>query len=275
MESSEEESSSDDEGRRCCCAGAEPNDDASAAPEAALLSAPSSSKKDSGSQSKDAAELATMQFSDHGLIVGPLSHDHSPHVTDEVFNAASHFVAGMLSILATACMVSDASSHGDPWAIVSMSVYGATLILLFMGSFCHHAIKGSARLMKCLRTVDYVAIYFLIPGTLTPVALMCLHDSWIGWVFFGTSWGLALFGVVMMTLCPLELPMWASMTMYLTLGWFGAFLAIPAAPCLGKGGFWMLLLGGLWYTGGVLSLCHSGPTQCLESSAFTKSGTSR
>merc|ERR1711862_980332 len=61
-------------------------------------------------------------------------------------------------------------------------------MLLFYGSFMHHAIKGKPQLMKALRTLDYAAIYFLIPGTLTPVCLVCLHGTWIGWVFLGTSW---------------------------------------------------------------------------------------
>mmetsp|Transcript_46860 Transcript_46860/g.145044 ORF Transcript_46860/g.145044 Transcript_46860/m.145044 type:complete len:287 (-) Transcript_46860:85-945(-) len=189
-------------------------------------------------------------FSDHGVVHGQRSHDGSEHVTDEVFNAASHLMAGMLSVLGTAVLITGASAHGNPWAIVAFSLYGSSLIFLFFASFLHHAIKGSPKLMSVLRRMDYVAIFFLIPGTMTPVCFVCLTNTWIGWVFFGAIWGLALLGVIMMTLCPIEMPMWASMTMYVTLGWFGGFLAFPAAKCVGMGGLTLMLLGGLSYTGG-------------------------
>merc|ERR1712129_651034 len=70
------------------------------------------------------------QWSEPGQM-GSLSHDHSPHVTDEVFNAASHLMAGMLSVLGTAVLIAGASAHGNPWAIVAFSVYGLSLCLLF------------------------------------------------------------------------------------------------------------------------------------------------
>jgi len=182
--------------------------------------------------------------------MGSLSHDHSPHVTDEVFNAASHLMAGMLSVLGTAVLIVGASAHGNPWAIVAFSVYGASLCLLFFASFAHHGIKGSEKLMKALRKLDYISIFFLIPGTVTPFCFVCLKNTWVGWTFFGACWGLALLGVVMMTICPLDLPMWASLTMYITLAWFGAFLAVPAYDCLGIGGTALLGTGGIAYTVG-------------------------
>jgi len=198
---------------------------------------------------KEARAIAT-RFADHGILDGPLSHDGSPHVTDEVFNAASHLVAGMLSVLGAAVLITGASAHGDPWAITAFSLYSGSLLFLFFSSFAHHGIKGSPRLMEILRRLDYVAIFFLIPGTMTPVCFVCLTGTWVGWVFFGAVWGLSLLGVVMVTSCPIELPMWASMTMYITLGWFGAFLAVPAYQCLGLEGSSLLGLGGVVYTGG-------------------------
>mmetsp|Transcript_124361 Transcript_124361/g.243878 ORF Transcript_124361/g.243878 Transcript_124361/m.243878 type:complete len:294 (+) Transcript_124361:97-978(+) len=199
----------------------------------------------------DAREDPT-HFTQPGANQRPYSHDHSPHVTDEVFNAASHLMGGMLSLLGSAALIASASAAANPWAIVAFSLYGFSLNFLFWGSFCHHAIRGSDRLMKTLRLLDYVAIYFLIPGTMSPVCLICLHSQWEGWVFFGTSWGLALLGVALQTMCKggLELPTWASMTMYVTLGWFGFFLSFPAAKCLGPEGIGLIALGGIVYTAG-------------------------
>lgn len=192
------------------------------------------------------------RFADVGIVDGPLSHDGSPHVTDEVFNAASHLMGGLLSVLGTVVLITGASVRHSPWGVVAFSLYGASLMFLFFASFAHHAIKGSPGLMKLLRKLDYVAIYFLIAGTFTPICLVCLHNSWVGWAFFGTSIGLAIFGVALQTLCSglLELPSWASMTFFVTLGWFGAFLAFPAMPCMGTGGGLLLLAGGLAYTAG-------------------------
>jgi len=163
-------------------------------------------------------------------------------------------MGGMLSILGTTVLITRAGARGNPWAVVAFSLYGISLCFLFFASFWHHAIRGSQELMQLLRKLDYVGIYFLIPGTFSPLCLVCLHQTWIGWVFLGCVWALALFGVVLQTTCtgPLTFPMWASMTMYITLGWFGAFLAIPAFKCVGLGGCLLMLCGGLFYTiGGV------------------------
>lgn len=191
------------------------------------------------------------RFSNIGLI-GETSHDGAEHVTDEVFNAASHLFGGLLSVLGSTILITGAAAKSNPWGVVSFSIYGASLMFLFFASFAHHGIKGSKRLMDVLRSLDYVAIYFLIPGTMMPVCFVCLHDSWIGWVFFGTSFGLAMVGVWFQAACPLEFPMWASMTMYVTLGWFGLFLSIPAYHCIQFGGALLLLFGGIAYTLGGL-----------------------
>lgn len=208
------------------------------------------SMKDSSVPPVEAKGVPTARFTDLGEMDGPLSHDGSPHVTDEVFNAASHLVAGMFSILGAAVLITGASAHGNPWAIVAFSLYSGSLIFLFFASFAHHGIKGSPALMRLLRRLDYLAIFFLIPGTMTPVCFVCLQGTWVGWVFFGACWGLSLLGAAMFTICPIELPMWATMTMYVTLGWFGAFLAVPAYDCLGPMGLSLLALGGVMYTGG-------------------------
>lgn len=209
----------------------------------------------------DSGDEDRMHFTLPGATDRPLSHDRSPHVTDEVFNAASHLMGGMLSLLGTAALIARASVAGNVWAIVGYAVYGASLNLLFWGSFCHHAIRGSERLMRCLRKLDYVAIYFLIAGTMTPVCLICLHRTWQGWVFFGAAWALALMGVLLMTLCKggLELPTWASMTMYVTLGWFGVFMAPPSWPCVTTPGIVLLAVGGVTYTVGGLVFTMQWP----------------
>lgn len=190
-------------------------------------------------------------FADHGKI-GPLSRDGSVHATDEVFNSASHLVGAMLSVLGTVLLVSKASAQGAPWKIVSFAIYGLSLVFLFSASTLHHAIQSTPRVMQLLRMVDYLAIYPLIAGTFTPPCLVFLHHSTVGWAFFGVVWTLSLAGMVLTVRRWEQLPKWLSMTLYMALGWLGAFLSVPLYPVAGGGCIAWLGVGGLFYTiGGI------------------------
>ncbi|KAL7457798.1 hypothetical protein ACHAWC_009392 [Mediolabrus comicus] len=178
-----------------------------------------------------------------------LSRDNSSHVTDEVFNSLSHLSACMLSILGTTLLI--ASSGGNAWKIVSFSIYGASLINLFGCSTLHHAINSSPEVEARLRMLDYLAIYPLIAGTFTPFCLVFLHNSVIGWSFFGVAWFLSFIGMALTAKFGPELiPKWMSMTMYITIGWLGAFLAVYIIPNIGFGGLVVFIIGGICYTVG-------------------------
>ncbi|MFT7521587.1 MAG: hemolysin III, partial [Kiritimatiellia bacterium] len=99
------------------------------------------------------------------------SKDHSPHVTDERFNTASHLIAGIFALLGSTWLIVEASIAGSPWHIVTFSIYGASLIALFSASALHHGIDGSDKVEEMLRSIDYMGIYLLIAGTMTPVCL--------------------------------------------------------------------------------------------------------
>eukprot|EP01082_Thalassiosira_pseudonana_P010562 g9163.t1 g9163 contig36:27530-28342(+) len=191
-----------------------------------------------------------------------LSRDLSPHSTDEVFNSVSHLSAAMLSLLGTTLLISEASSQGNAWKVVSFILYGAGLTFLFVCSTLHHAISSTEKVEARLRMLDYLAIYPLIAGTFSPLCLVFLHDSVIGWSFFGVAWFLALVGMYLTaTLGPGRLPRWMSMTMYITIGWIGAFLMIWIAPAIGLGGLAVFILGGLFFTVGgyVYTTEHPNP----------------
>jgi hemolysin III len=178
--------------------------------------------------------------------VGEFSRDGSPHATDEVFNASSHLAATMLSILGTVLLVTEASAQKEPWKIVSFSIYGASLIFLFVCSTLHHAIVGPCE--RLFRIMDYLAIYPLIAGTFTPLCLVFYHDSTVGWVFCMTVWFIAILGMLMTATHFEKIPKWLSMTMYITLGWFGACMTYWLIPVLGWSGFALFLCGGVVYT---------------------------
>eukprot|EP00984_Skeletonema_dohrnii_P007964 scaffold2934_cov114-Skeletonema_dohrnii-CCMP3373.AAC.9 len=175
-----------------------------------------------------------------------LSRDNSQHATDEVFNSLSHLSACMLSILGTTLLIARSSSPANAWKIVSFSIYGLSLIFLFGCSTLHHAINASVEVEARLRMLDYLAIYPLIAGTFTPFCLVFLHDSVIGWSFLGVAWLLSAVGMIMTAKFGPELiPKWMSMTMYITIGWLGAFLALYIIPYIGLSGFHVLVGGTL------------------------------
>merc|ERR1712137_870565 len=92
-------------------------------------------------------------------------------------------------------LVVASSARGEPWKIVSFSIYGASLLFLFVCSTLHHSISSTPRVEERLRMLDYLAIYPLIAGTFTPLCLVYYHDSYIGWCFCSVVWGLAILGM--------------------------------------------------------------------------------
>lgn len=178
------------------------------------------------------------------------SRDGSVHATDEVFNAASHLAATLLSLLGGVLLIVESSSRGEPWKIVSFSIYGASLVFLFAMSTLHHGVVGSPRVESFLRMMDYLAIYPLIAGTFTPLCLVFYHDDPLGWAFCGSVWFIAIVGMVATSCCFDKIPKWMSMTMYITLGWLGACMTYWLVLVIGLGGFAVFLIGGIWYTAG-------------------------
>jgi hemolysin III len=191
----------------------------------------------------------TWGFSDLGRV-GVLSRDGSMHATDEVFNAASHLAATLLSILGTVLLVTAASTQKDPWKITSFAIYGASLIFLFACSTLHHGVTGPPWLEGLFRVLDYLAIYPLIAGTFTPLCLVFYHDQAIGWAFCMTVWGIAILAMIATAIFFDKIPKWLSMTMYITLGWLGACMTYWLIAVLGWNGFGLFLLGGIFYTVG-------------------------
>jgi len=177
----------------------------------------------------------------------------SPHVTDETINTMTHFVGLMMSLLGFAVLVSAAAVTGKVWHIVGFSVYSTTLVLLFLASSLHHGIHSTPEVEKCLLLFDYIAIFPLIAGTFTPFELIILHDEYSGWALFGTSWFIAISGMVLIAVLGEKFPRWISFTMYITLGWMGAFLALFCIEKVGVSGAAMVAAGGVLYTiGGVI-----------------------
>jgi hemolysin III len=142
-----------------------------------------------------------------------------------------------------------AAQEGDEWRIVSFSIYGGSLTLLYLASTLYHSFQDE-RLKRVFRHFDHLSIFLLIAGTYTPVTLISLRGAW-GWTLFGLIWGFALGGIVYELLF-LGHYKWITVTIYLGMGWLAIVAIKPMLTMVPRGLFWWLLAGGLCYTGGVL-----------------------
>ena len=166
----------------------------------------------------------------------------------ERFNSITHLVGAALALAGGAVLVTFAALDGDANKIVSYSVYGATLILLYVVSTLYHSLPGPAK--GVFRVLDYQAIYLLIAGTYTPFIMVALEGP-LGWWMFVAIWGLAVFGIVLEVL-PRKGPRVIPVIIYLVMGWLCVFALDPIVAALPPEGFFWLLAGGIFYTSGVV-----------------------
>ena len=166
----------------------------------------------------------------------------------EKFNAVTHLVGAVLAIAGTALLVVKAASDGDPWKLVGVSIYGATLVMLYCASTLYHGLQGRAK--NILREFDHQSIYLLIAGSYMPFCLVTLRGPW-GWWLLGTVWGLALLGSLQ-DLRPNNGARILSVVIYVVMGWVIVVALVPLLRSLGPGGFAWLLAGGLFYTSGIV-----------------------
>jgi hemolysin III len=166
---------------------------------------------------------------------------------EEIASSAIHALGLVLSIGGLALLAIAAARGGDIRAVLSVCVYGATLILLYTASTLYHGI-AHAGAKPVLRLLDHAAIFLLIAGTYTPFTLISLRGAW-GWSLFAIVWILALAGIA------LELRRVRSRTamaaLYVALGWIGLVAIRPLVASLPAGGLWLLFGGGAAYTLGV------------------------
>lgn len=166
----------------------------------------------------------------------------------ERFNSISHLVGAGLAAGGAALLIVLAAQLGDPWKIVSFSIYGAMLVALYLFSTLYHSLRGRAK--DVLRKIDHCSIYLLIAGSYTPFALVTLRGAW-GWSILGAVWGLALLGIVQ--------EIWLakgarvlSLVIYIVMGWLALVAVAPLWEALKPAGFAWLAAGGALYTVGIL-----------------------
>jgi len=167
----------------------------------------------------------------------------------ERLNSYTHLLGAVAAAAGLAVLVVLAAQQGDFWKLVSFSVYGATLFLLYLFSTLYHSTRGRAK--PILAKLDHVAIYLLIAGSYTPFTLVTLRGAW-GWTLFGLIWGLAVLGIVVDSLHNRTARRVLPMTIYIVMGWLVLIAFKPLLAALPYAGLLWLVAGGLLYSLGIV-----------------------
>ncbi len=166
---------------------------------------------------------------------------------EETASAITHGLGIIVAIIGLVAMI--LVSIGDAMKVVSASIFGATLVILYSASFVYHLVR-SPKAKRIFQAVDHAAIYLLIAGTYTPVTLVTLRGGW-GWSIFGVVWGLALIGVTLKALMRGNREHWLSTALYVLMGWIVIVAIRPLLANMPWPGIAWLVAGGICYTGGV------------------------
>jgi hemolysin III len=166
----------------------------------------------------------------------------------ERFNGYTHLAGALLAAAGASILILAGALQHDTLKIVSFSVYGATLVVLFSASTLYHSTRG--KLKTFFRKADHSAIYLLIAGTYTPFTLVTLQGGW-GWSLFGAVWALALLGIVQ-ELSLAQGKRRFSLALYIIMGWVALIGVVPLVAALGWDGFLWVIAGGIVYTLGTV-----------------------
>ncbi len=173
-------------------------------------------------------------------------------VGEEIFNMVTHIVGAALGVLTLVICVLISAFKGNVSGVICSAVFGISMITLYTMSSIYHGLKTDTS-KKIFQVIDHCTIYFLIAGTYTPMLVCGLSRTApaAAWITFAMVWGLA---VIAITLTAIDLKKYRvfSMICYIGMGWAIIFSIGKMYMALGAEGFWLLLAGGIAYTGGVI-----------------------
>lgn len=167
----------------------------------------------------------------------------------EIGNLVTHSIGLGLAICGTVFLIRKSLDIHDSLRLVSFSIYGGSTIFLYLASTVYHSLWAEHS-KKFYRRLDHSAIYLAISGTFTPIALLVVGGTF-GRVLLIGMWAMAIVGVLVKFLFPHRFAV-ASVSAYILMGW-SAFIGIePVYAALPSPALWLLLAGGLSYTGGTI-----------------------
>lgn len=168
---------------------------------------------------------------------------------EEIINSITHGIGALLSIVALVVLIIVAGKYGDIWHLVSFSIYGSTLILLYLSSTLYHSFSNP-KIKNLFARFDHISIFLLIAGTYTPILLTSIRGIW-GWTLFGIIWGMALTGAIIRSIY-LHKFRKLMVAIYMVMGWMAVvagkqiYLSLPSISLT------FLVLGGVAYSIGVI-----------------------
>lgn len=168
---------------------------------------------------------------------------------EEITNAILHGIGLGLAIAALVVLVVFARIYGDVWYIVSFSIYGSTLVTLYLSSTLYHSFP-EGKVKNIFEIFDHSAIYLLIAGTYTPLTLISLRGS-LGFTIFGIVWGIAIVGIVFKVFWVKKFVIFSTL-LYILMGWLIIFAINPLLATMNKTSIVFLVSGGLLYTFGTI-----------------------
>ena len=168
---------------------------------------------------------------------------------EEIANSITHGIGAALSLAALVLLVVFASLYGDTWRVVSFSIYGTSLFLLYLASTLYHSFTNK-RVKSFFKILDHSSIYLLIAGTYTPVALVPMRGPW-GWTIFGLIWAMAIGGIIIKVFMMGKYKIFA-VFFYVAMGWLIIIAIKPMLQMVPRGLIIWLVIGGLCYTFGLI-----------------------
>jgi hemolysin III len=183
-------------------------------------------------------------------ILNPFHHDRPQTLGEEIANSISHGVGFLAAVGVTPLLIIKASGAA---AIVGASIFGSTMMILYLASTLYHAFPHS-RTKQIFKIFDHSAIFLLIAGTYTPFTLTILYGTW-GWTLFGIVWAIAIAGVVLKSARNVKSDK-LSTSLYLGMGWMAVIAAKPLYNALPFWGLFWLIGGGVMYSAGVIFFAY-------------------
>ncbi|EPZ39429.1 MULTISPECIES: hemolysin III family protein [Anoxybacillus] len=168
---------------------------------------------------------------------------------EEIVHAITHGIGAVFSIAALIILTVMAAMHGNAWHIVSFTLFGSTMLILYLSSTIVHALP-EGRWKRVFEIFDHSSIYFFIAGTYTPFLFLAVKGA-IGWTLFGIVWGLALIGTVFKCFFVNRF-LYTSTMIYVVMGWLIVFAWKPLVSALSQEGVVYLVSGGILYTVGAI-----------------------
>ena len=184
-----------------------------------------------------------------------MANTHTFSKGEEIANAISHGIGALLSIAALVLLIVFASIHGSAWHVVSFTIYGSTMLLLYLSSTLFHSLpKGKAKYV--FEIFDHSSIYFFIAGTYTPFLLIIVKGA-LGWTLFGIVWAMAIGGTIFKVFFVRKF-IFTSTIIYVVMGWLIVFAWSSLTAALDPKGVILLISGGVLYTVGSIFYVWQG-----------------